>query len=285
MTDPSTEEVQINLLRSRLEHLQQENQALHKENNDLKLAMSAITQHGDLIEAELFQANARLASEVVERQRAEAMLQMLLDIIRREYDDLKIIVETLMEHGDAVDAQWQQKLNEANNLALVDGLTQIANRRSFDHHLSQQWRRMARDQLPLAIVLADIDFFKQYNDALGHLAGDECLRQVAETLNQLVSRPEDLVARYGGEEFAVILPRTDLAGAFCVAERIQTEMTQLNLPHPSSTIAPHVTLSIGVASWVPSLQTSPANLVDEADHLLYWAKKQGRNQIAHTHWN
>ncbi|MEN9264285.1 MAG: diguanylate cyclase, partial [Gloeomargarita sp. GMQP_bins_44] len=153
------------------------------------------------------------------------------------------------------------------------------NRRRFDEYLAQQWQQLAAEGASLSLILADIDFFKRYNDTYGHLAGDDCLRRVAQTIVQVVNRPDDLVARYGGEEFAVILPRTILSGAVMVAERIRAAVEQLRIPHPCSTVHDWVTLSLGVTTMVPTTLNSPAELVAAADHALYQAKQQGRNCV------
>ncbi len=174
--------------------------------------------------------------------------------------------------------QLYQQLQKANLelqcLATLDGLTHIPNRRRFDEYLEQEWRRMAREKLSLSLILCDIDFFKLYNDAYGHQAGDECLKQVATTIFRVVKRPADLVARYGGEEFAVILPNTPAAGALKVAENIRLGIRALEIVHPVS----QVTMSLGVASTVPIPKSSEGALIAAADKALYQAKIQGRDR-------
>ncbi|MEN9279971.1 MAG: diguanylate cyclase, partial [Gloeomargarita sp. DG_1_4_bins_134] len=169
--------------------------------------------------------------------------------------------------------------SELQRLAAFDGLTQVPNRRRFDEYLAQEWQRLAREQSCLALILADIDFFKSYNDTYGHVAGDECLRQVAQAISRKVNRAGDLVARYGGEEFAVILPNTSLAAAMMVAERVRQEVAQLRIPHEKSAVHGYVTLSLGVTSTLPQPQGSPAELIAAADQALYQAKQQGRNCV------
>jgi diguanylate cyclase (GGDEF)-like protein len=234
-----------------------------------------------VIELELHEANQKLKAEVVERQRAQVTLQALIELISQQKQDLEVLVQTIMEHGDVLDTQWHQKLHEAILLATYDSLTQIANRRRFDDYLEQQWKQMARERSPLAILLCDIDHFKEYNDTYGHLAGDDCLKQVAQTLSSSLKRPSDLVARYGGEEFAVILPQTNLEGALKVAELMQMAIQQLQVPHTQSPVTSHITLSIGVASTTPLPQNPATTLLDMADNALYLAKQRGRNQIAY----
>ncbi|MBE9126472.1 MULTISPECIES: response regulator [unclassified Coleofasciculus] len=168
---------------------------------------------------------------------------------------------------------------ELQRLACLDGLTQIANRRAFDEALQQEWRRLARERAPLSLILCDIDFFKAYNDTYGHQAGDECLKQVANSLRQAVKRPADLVARYGGEEFAIVLPNTQLKGAVKVAEIVRSELNAKAIAHSGSQISDCVTLSFGVAGVIPCPGTSPEQLIAEADQALYQAKVEGRDRV------
>ena len=136
-----------------------------------------------------------------------------------------------------------------------------------------------RDQSLLSLILMDIDFFKEFNDHYGHLAGDDCLRQVANVLSEIVRRPGDLVARYGGEEFACILPSTDLRGALAIANTVRNRLEQAAVPHYYSSVADHVTLSFGVATLVPETGQTPSLLIQLADDLLYSAKQNGRDRI------
>lgn len=176
-----------------------------------------------------------------------------------------------------------QKLEFANQqlqrLALIDGLTQVANRRRFDEYLEREWFRQVRERSCLSLILCDVDFFKAYNDTYGHQAGDECLRLVATTISQEVKRSADLVARYGGEEFAVILPNTDAVGAVYVAENIRLKIEDLAIPHATSTVRDRVTLSLGVTSLIPQAETPPSLILSLADKALYQAKASGRNQL------
>jgi diguanylate cyclase (GGDEF)-like protein len=162
----------------------------------------------------------------------------------------------------------------------LDALTTIPNRRQFDDILEKEWLRGKRNQTPLSLLLMDIDFFKAYNDKYGHPAGDDCLRRLARGLADVVLRPADLFARYGGEEFTLLLPDTDADGALSVANRVQETINQLNIPHTESTVADHVTFSIGVATLIPSEPLSSFDLVQCADELLYTAKRKGRNRVA-----
>lgn len=180
-------------------------------------------------------------------------------------------------------ANLYHQLTAANHklqqLATLDGLTQVSNRRCFDDYLEREWRRSLREQTPLALIFCDIDFFKAYNDSYGHQAGDDCLRQVAQALISTVERPADFVARYGGEEFVMVLPNTALVSAVHVADQLQGVIKALHLIHRRSPIAAHITLSLGVASIIPQTGDSPEGLIAAADQALYRAKADGRNCI------
>ncbi len=183
-----------------------------------------------------------------------------------------------LEHRVEERTQELQQANKAlHRLAILDGLTQLANRRRFDEYLHQEWQRALRERHPLALILCDVDCFKAYNDTYGHRAGDICLQQVAWAICQVVHRPADLIARYGGEEFAIILPATDLSGASYVAEEIRQSVYWLRLPHERSSASEYVTVSLGVCSLIPDLTLSDTVLIDTADKALYDAKASGRN--------
>ncbi|NEQ81591.1 MAG: PleD family two-component system response regulator [Moorea sp. SIO2I5] len=186
-----------------------------------------------------------------------------------------------------IESSWtMEQLKIANKelarLATIDGLTQVANRRAFDEYFNNEWSRLAREEKPLSLVLCDIDFFKLYNDTYGHQSGDECLKQVAQILDQAAKRPADLVARYGGEEFVVMLPSTDIQGAIQVAETIETKLCKQAIVHAASPVSDIVTVSLGSASTIPSGKSSPDNLFSEADKALYQAKLAGRNRLVHV---
>lgn len=164
-------------------------------------------------------------------------------------------------------------------LASQDGLTGLSNRRVLDETVDREWNRLARDRAPLSFLLIDVDCFKRYNDALGHQAGDECLRTVAKALGGAVMRPADLVARYGGEEFAAVLPGTDMPGAMVVAKRIGAAVAAQAIPHPDSVAGGCVTVSIGVATELPQRGEEYKRLIKAADAALYRAKAHGRNRV------
>ncbi|MCC5645893.1 PAS domain S-box protein [Nostoc sp. CHAB 5824] len=182
-------------------------------------------------------------------------------------------------HQSVLYQQVQAANEELHRLATLDGLTQIANRRRFDEYLEDEWHRLKREQAPLSLILFDVDFFKLYNDTYGHLAGDDCLRQLGSAFNSIVKRPADLVARYGGEEFAVILPNTEIQGAIYIAQTIRQAVRNLAIPHAQSSVCDRVTVSLGVISIVPNSEISPQDLINAADKALYIAKQQGRDQV------
>lgn len=174
----------------------------------------------------------------------------------------------------------KQARDQLEEMTIRDALTGIANRRRFDDMLAQEWLRARRRGAPLSLLIADIDHFKQYNDNYGHTSGDVALRDVAQALDSAIRRPGDLAARYGGEEFACILPDTDSAGAAQLAERLCRAVRELGIPHAHSSAGECVTLSIGGASLVPSVQSEPKVLIDLADAQLYEAKRAGRNRAS-----
>jgi diguanylate cyclase (GGDEF)-like protein/PAS domain S-box-containing protein len=165
------------------------------------------------------------------------------------------------------------------NLSTTDGLTGISNRRRFDEFLEREWRRSMREYSNLSLLIVDIDYFKEFNDRYGHLAGDDCLKQVAVTLGGTMRRASDLVARYGGDEFTCVLPGMGEQRAVKVAQRIVDEVARLSIPHESSSVAEHVTVSIGVATEVPEKGREFSDLMRRADRCLYAAKEQGRNRV------
>ena len=178
----------------------------------------------------------------------------------------------------------EQKLEELNQtlseMARIDGLTGIANRRYFDEVFEKEWKRLAREQdQPFSLILADIDFFKKYNDNYGHQQGDDTLILVGKALKEIILRPSDMAARYGGEEFALLLPGIDLEGATTVGERARKAILDLQIKHEYSDIADCITMSLGGAMMIPSQDNSPADLIALADQTLYKAKENGRNNL------
>lgn len=214
---------------------------------------------------------AGLAQALV-RGRAEAKLR---DLNRQ----LEERVEARTSELYAVNTALEVANAELQLLSQSDGLTGLGNRRLFDEALAREWGRCVRERHELAAVLLDVDYFKQYNDALGHIEGDAALVRVAQALRASIWRPADLVARYGGEEFIVLLPSTGEEGAVSIAERVRTAIRELGLVHPDSQVASQLTVSVGVAAVRPEVKGNAEDLVARADRALYAAKQRGRNRL------
>lgn len=182
----------------------------------------------------------------------------------------------------AAELELRNAYRALETLAVTDGLTQLANRRHFDQCLMNEWRRCLRDQLPLSVLLIDVDQFKLYNDTYGHLRGDSCLKEIAHATQQVVTRPGDMVARFGGEEFAVLMTNTPNDGAMRVAKLVAESIRQCNILH-SGNPPGYVTVSIGCATVVPSVGRHSAMLIQKADDALYAAKRSGRNRVANSY--
>ncbi|MEG4320608.1 MULTISPECIES: diguanylate cyclase [unclassified Microcoleus] len=217
------------------------------------------------------------------------------DYISKPFDERELLARVrnlLRTHAaeqqlTALNRQLQQQKRQLETvnralqyLATYDSLTEVRNRRFFNDYLDTEWRRLAREEAPLSLIMCDIDYFKLYNDTYGHQAGDECLRQVAQVLQCSVKRSADLVARYGGEEFAVVLPNTDIEGAACVAETIAQQVRGLQILHAKSAVSEYVTLSLGVACCIPAPMSQPGTLIAIADESLYRAKEAGRDRVS-----
>lgn len=190
-----------------------------------------------------------------------------------EQGTLIAIVQSMRDNTEYKNAQ--SRLEE---LSVTDELTGLHNRRFFNEHLNTEWARGIRSQEPLSLILLDIDYFKQYNDTLGHVAGDKCLQSIAGVLQRSLLRSSDMATRYGGEEFCLLLPNTTMDNALIVAQRIRSTMARLDIRHKTSSVSNAVTLSDGIACLKPSLQDCPTRLVALADEALYEAKALGRNQ-------
>jgi diguanylate cyclase (GGDEF)-like protein len=168
---------------------------------------------------------------------------------------------------------------ELEDLSFKDGLTGIANRRRFDTLVGQEWDAAYRSGRPISVILIDIDFFKQYNDHYGHIQGDECLRRVAVALKAGATRPRDFLARYGGEEFVLVLPETDAKGAEAVAARCREAVAEAKIAHERSSVAPMVTISLGVGTITPAATDRALGFIEAVDKRLYRAKQRGRNAL------
>ena len=212
-------------------------------------------------------------ARVVEHDPSGAPLKMVgvqLDISDRKLAEL--------EREQLID-ELEHAQENLLSLSLNDGLTGLANRRHLDQVLPQYWRRSWAGGIPMAVIMADIDFFKNYNDTYGHLQGDQCLKRIAGALQSVLHRPDDFLARYGGEEFVIILPGTGAAGAEQVAQAARRAVLDLSIAHASSDVADTVTISLGVASSPQSRADSAVTLLEQADAALYKAKGAGRNRV------
>jgi diguanylate cyclase (GGDEF)-like protein/PAS domain S-box-containing protein len=230
--------------------------------------------------------------DITQRKQAEAELALKNKALQQAKDELaksnrsleKKVKERIKKLSqtlkilEATQAELVKKNQELQRLSRIDKLTQVGNRYCFDEYLLHEWNRLEIEQQPLSLIICDVDYFKKYNDFYGHQEGDRCLQQVALSLLSVVKSPTHLVARYGGEEFAVIIPSTDVEEAIVVAEEIQRAIHQSKLPHACSDISKFITISLGIATVVPTQTTSLADLIAAADKALYEAKRQGRDR-------
>ncbi len=219
---------------------------------------------------EAFDPDTLRVLQMIGTQVAGAIHQARLN---QQLSEARAELQSTNRQLQAVNAALQQ-------LSLVDALTGVANRRRFDDSLDTEWRRSIRSREPIALLLVDVDSFKDYNDCYGHLRGDDCLRRVARELDAGVQRAGDLVARYGGEEFAIVLPGVDDAAARRLAEALRERVEALDIPHRRSATGPRITVSVGVGVAVATSAASPAGLIAAADQALYAAKAGGRNRVA-----
>jgi diguanylate cyclase (GGDEF)-like protein len=220
-------------------------------------------------------------------------LSQEIEQLKQEKSDLEIKFKTTQEHASLIEVELQEQIDnyekakkelqivnqKLESLSLIDGLTQVANRRHFDDYLQEEWDNLAASEQPISLILADVDYFKLYNDHYGHQGGDKCLQQVAKALSRPLKPPADLVARYGGEEFAIILPNTHADGALRVAQAIRAELRKMKIKHEKSAVNDYVTISLGIVNLIPSVNKSPESLVALADRALYEAKNQGRDRF------
>ena len=214
---------------------------------------------------ELLEENLLLYKEVLVSREAASITA---NLVVEQFGRMEEINQSLERAND-----------ELRKVSSLDGLTGVPNRRFHDEMLGREWRRCRRNRQPLSVIMVDIDYFKLFNDYYGHLVGDRCLKQVAETLQSVIRRSTDLVARYGGEEFVYTLSESDSNTAYSVAENARIAIEQLQIPHKESKAAPYVTISLGIASIVPEQSMNPFTLTQCADQALYLAKKNGRNCV------
>ncbi len=234
---------------------------------------------------------AEAYEHIVAHQDQDRRTHALVDALQSLYRILSVRNQELADANTGLEERVSERtrdLGEANtalreayrkmeDMAHVDGLLGIANRRHFDERFDLEWKRAYRERLPIALLMIDVDHFKKFNDAYGHLAGDDCLRRVADAISG-GKRATDLLARYGGEEFVLLLPSTPLAGAGKAAAEACAAVAKASIAHRASPVAGHVTVSIGVASCTPDDPRGAAELIAAADRALYAAKEGGRDR-------
>ena len=205
----------------------------------------------------------------------------VVHVVRQENGEVESLIGFMFDISERKKAEEEllRLHKELEQLSLTDGLTGIANRRMFDQRLEMEWSASRRSGKPLSLVVLDIDYFKQYNDTYGHVAGDECLKRVARLLGEIARRPRDVVARFGGEEFILLLPETDEATARELAGKCASGLAGLLIPHGGSGVSDCVTASIGVGTIVATEQDAASDFVSRVDRRLYAAKSGGRNRI------
>lgn len=205
----------------------------------------------------------------------------VVHVVRNEQGEVEALIGFMFDISER--KKTEEKLlalqKELEALSFKDGLTNIANRRRFDASLELEWDSAIRLRQPLSILLFDIDFFKQYNDLYGHVQGDRCLVDIAQTLSLALDGPRDLVARFGGEEFIVLLPGADASVALKVAERCQRLIQKQAIVHAHSPHDQRVTVSVGVGTVVPDEHIKPSQFLEQVDQRLYLAKKNGKNRV------
>jgi diguanylate cyclase (GGDEF)-like protein len=202
-----------------------------------------------------------------------ATIEVAIDKHRKDLEIRELARQLKASEADLVAAK--EALAE---LAVTDPLTGLRNRRGLDQALDREWRRGGRDRTPLGIIMLDVDHFKAFNDAYGHVAGDDCLRRVAVVLREVATRGSDVVCRYGGEEFVILLPNTSDEGTRVVAERVVEGVQELRIAHAHSNAASVVTVSAGFLAALPWVNDDPEHAMRQADNALYLAKHQGRNR-------
>ncbi|MFO7818868.1 MAG: GGDEF domain-containing protein [Halanaerobacter sp.] len=239
----------------------------------------------EIVENEEYEAEelfAKYKSIVLDYQKFLRQMRKILSISDNQQKLLKRTQKKL--EAEIVERKKaEEKLKAVNqklkDMSFLDGLTEIPNRRRFDEVLKKEKNRVLRQEGYLAVLMLDIDFFKEFNDTYGHLAGDDCLKKIAALLSNNLNRASDFVARYGGEEFVVILPHTKEDEAAKIAEKLRIKIEEEKIEHKSSNISDYVTVSIGAAAITVDNRQSAAEFVDAADKVLYRAKNKGRNQV------
>ena len=205
----------------------------------------------------------------------------MVHVVRKDNGEVDSLIGFMFDISER--KKTEQELitlqKELEELSFQDGLTGIANRRMFDTVIETEWLKARQNHQPLSLIIIDIDFFKEYNDCYGHLQGDDCLIQVAQTLNSVAGRARDFFGRFGGEEFVMLLPETDENAAWSIAERCRQALFKKQIPHENSKVSQLLTISLGVSTMIPTNDTHFMELMDNADKQLYQAKQKGRNCI------
>ncbi|WP_300495455.1 sensor domain-containing diguanylate cyclase [uncultured Methylophaga sp.] len=205
----------------------------------------------------------------------------VVHVVRKENGEVDSLIGFMFDISER--KKTEQELiklqKELEELSFKDGLTGVANRRMFDSVIETEWLKARQNKQPLSLIIIDIDFFKEYNDFYGHLQGDDCLKQVAETLNNVKARSRDFFGRFGGEEFIMLLPEADENAAWSIAERCRQALFKKQIPHEQSKVSQLLTISLGVSTMIPSQDDEHNELISRADKQLYQAKQKGRNCI------
>jgi diguanylate cyclase (GGDEF)-like protein len=213
--------------------------------------------------------------EMLVRVRSAIKLKHEMDRRKARELELQKVAQKLKE----TNCQLEEANRILRQLSSVDGLTGISNRRKFDESLQIEWVRSIQNSNTISLIIFDIDYFKNYNDTYGHLAGDDCLKQLAKGVSSMFNGSANVFARYGGEEFVVLMPATDSNVAMDAAKKIHEKVMSLEIPHLNSPVSKFVSVSLGVASIAPNCRNSLEELIEKADNALYQAKQQGRNRI------
>ena len=199
------------------------------------------------------------------------------EALLKEYKKMLKQMKRMVKMSDLMQSELNTLSHKLEVLSTTDALTGLFNRRHFNEMYEKDWYGTVRSQGSIAVIMMDIDYFKRYNDAYGHLQGDQCLQSVAKAIRESAKRSRDLAARYGGEEFVILLPETDTDGAARVARQVQAAVAELDIPHEESPVYKKVTLSAGIAAMKPAIGDKPDLLLSRADEALYRAKEEGRN--------